>query len=98
MFVTIVLYIKNNLDLMRSIKKESFRKPSLNICLDLQNTEKIEVVDDTDLTDKFKKSILSSYLSDLYDDLVNRTDNPKMGISKTTFLEVILKKYFSISI
>jgi len=75
---------------MRSIKKESFQKPSLNICLDLQNAEKIEVVDDADLTDKFKKSILSSYLSDLYDDLVNRTDNPKMGISKTTFLEVIL--------
>jgi hypothetical protein len=75
---------------MKCSEKESFQKPSLNIRLDSENTETIEVVDDTDLTDKFKKSILSSYLSDLYDDLVSRTDNPKMGISKTTFLEVLL--------
>lgn len=73
---------------MNQVEAESFQKPSLSLRLDLENTEKIEVVDDTDLTDKFKKTILSPYLSDLYEDLVSRTDNPKMGIPKTTFLEV----------
>ena len=66
-----------------------FDKPGFNIRLDLTNTETIEVLDDTELTDNFKKNILSPYLRTLYEDLISRTDNPKMGVSKTTFLEVL---------
>ena len=74
---------------MDPTEKEKFDKPGLNIRLDMKNADTIEVLDDIELTDHFKKSILSPYLRNLYDDLVGRTENPQMGISKTTFLEVM---------
>ena len=74
---------------MDPTEKEKFDKPGLNIRLNMKNADTIEVLDDIELTDNFKKSILSPYLRNLYDDLVSRTENPQMGISKTTFLEVM---------
>lgn len=83
---------------MISTEGENFQTPTLTIHLDLENTEQIEVVDDTELTEEFKKTILSPYLTNLYDALVSRTSNAKMGITKAIFLEVILINCISILI
>ncbi len=65
-------------------------KPGLNIRINLENVDTIEVIDNTELPENFKKDILSPYLRHLYDDLASRGANPAVGIPKTTFLEVLI--------
>ncbi len=65
------------------------KKPGLNIRLSLENDDTIELIDNTELTDAFKRDVLSPYLRHLYDDLASRSLHPASGIPKNTFLEVL---------
>jgi hypothetical protein len=66
------------------------KKPTLNVRLSLENDDTVELIDDTELPEGFKRDVLSPYLRHLYDDLASRGSQPEAGINKTTFLEVKL--------
>ena len=69
-------------------KDNEVKKPGLNIRLSLENDETIEILDDTELPESFKRDVLSPYLRHLYDDLSSRGTHPSSGITKQAFLEV----------
>ena len=63
-------------------------KPGLNIKFSAQNENTIEILDDIELSEEFKESVLNSYLNHLFEDLSSRNTSPGSGISRGTFLEV----------
>ena len=71
------------------------KKPGLNIRIDPDNEDTIEMLDDSEFPEGFKRDVLSPYLRHLYDDLAGRGAHPEVGIPKATFLEV--KACFHIS-
>ena len=64
------------------------KKPGLNIRIDPDNEDTIEMLDDSEFPEGFKREVLSPYLRHLYDDLAERGTHPEAGIPKATFLDV----------
>lgn len=65
-------------------------KPGLNIKFSTENESTIEILDDIELSEEFKESVLNSYLNHLFEDLSSRNISPGSGISQATFLDVSL--------
>ena len=65
-------------------------KPSLNIRINAEQDDIIELLDNCEIPENFKKDVLIPYLKHLYNDLTNRNPNPGLGIPKSDFLKVIL--------
>ena len=83
---------------MQSPVKKSGDKPGLNIRISLENQDTVEMLDDIDLPEDFKQTVLESYLKHLFEDLASRSVSPSLGISKNTFLEVLrLNQQFIVS-
>lgn len=57
----------------------------------VEQTDKIELIDTLESVDS-RKSIITSYLNALYDDLNLRSDAPEKGIPKVAIVEVIFFK------
>ena len=62
---------------------------SLNIRINLEQSEIIEILDNTEFSETFNKEISTPYLESLYEDLITRGSSSITGISKMTFLDVI---------
>ena len=60
---------------------------SLNIKIPLEETDTLELVDNLEITDAFKKQHLIPYLSSLWESLSSRAWSPEQGIQRFVFLE-----------
>jgi hypothetical protein len=74
---------------MKCNRKES--KPGLNVRISLSDTKTIELLDEMELTEEYKRDVLQPYLKHLYEDLTLRSDSA-CGISKSIFLDVLQGK------
>ncbi len=64
---------------------------SVNIKLPAaEESDTLELVDNLEITDAFKKQYLAPYLSSLWESLAGRTWNPDQGIQKFAFTGVFL--------
>ncbi len=70
--------------------------PNVNIRIPIQEagSATLEIVDNLEVTDTFKKQYLIPYLSSLWESLANRTWHPEQGLHRFTLVEVRLCFFF----
>jgi hypothetical protein len=60
----------------------------VNMKINLENPETIEIVDNLDITEKFKDQVLIPYLSSLWTSLTMKSSDQTKGVYRPHFIEV----------